>query len=145
MKKTYQIRYNTKSKDDLTSWRLICDEKEILVSEVQIMAETFTTKNYVKELGEYKYHISCTGNLVIKDNVAYITNTNEKSSVKRHILKTISYRLLSTTIMILTTYMLGMDLKISAIIGVGELAFKPIIYFIHERFWYKYISIGRKK
>ena len=69
----------------------------------------------------------------------------EPSPLKRHILKTISYRLLSTSIMILTTYLLGMDLKISAIIGIGELVFKPIIYFIHERFWYKYISIGRKK
>ena len=33
MEKTYQIRYNTHSKNDLTSWRLICDDEEILVDE----------------------------------------------------------------------------------------------------------------
>ena len=73
MKKTYQVRYNTNSTDDKTSWRLICDGEEILVSDIYITAETHTTKDFVKELNEYKYHISCTGYLLIKDNVAYIT------------------------------------------------------------------------
>jgi uncharacterized membrane protein len=26
--------------------------------------------------------------------------------------------------------------------GVGELLFKPVIYFLHERVWYKYIKFG---
>lgn len=68
----------------------------------------------------------------------------ENSALKRHFLKTISYRLLSTSLMMLSTYALGMSLELSAFIGLGELAFKPVVYFVHERFWYKYVSIGRK-
>ena len=42
MEKTYQIRYNTQSKDDSTTWRLICDDEEILVEDIIITAETYT-------------------------------------------------------------------------------------------------------
>ena len=53
MEKTYQIRYNTKSKNHLTSWRLICDGEERFVEDVYITTETFTSKDWVKELKQY--------------------------------------------------------------------------------------------
>jgi uncharacterized membrane protein len=65
--------------------------------------------------------------------------------LKRHILKTISYRILGTLITILSAYSLGMSFEISSLLGVGELMFKPVLYFFHERVWYKYIRIGSKK
>ena len=136
MKKTYHIRYNTHSKDDSTSWRLICGDEEILVSDIFITAKTFTTKDFIEELNEYKYHISCTGNLKIRDNVAYIYNKEESTSIKRHLLKTITYRVLATAITIGTAFLLGVNLEISALLGVGELIVKPVFYFLHERFWY---------
>lgn len=136
MKKTYHIRYNTHSKDDSTSWRLICGDEEILVSDIFITAKTFTTKDFIEELNEYKYHISCTGNLKIRDNVAYIYNKEESTSIKRHLLKTITYRVLATAITIVTAFSLGVNLEISALLGVGELIVKPVFYFLHERFWY---------
>lgn len=138
MKKTYHIRYNTHSKEDSTSWRLICGDEEILVSDIFITAKTFTTKDFIEELNEYKYHISCTGNLKIRDNVAYIYNKEESTSIKRHLLKTITYRVLATSITIVTAFSLGVNLEISALLGVGELIVKPVFYFFHERMWYNF-------
>lgn len=62
-------------------------------------------------------------------------------AIKRHILKTISYRILGTLITIITAYLLGASIEISSLLGLGELLLKPIIYFIHERIWYKYIRM----
>jgi len=137
MKKTYQVRYNTNSTDDKTSWRLICDGEEILVSDIYITAETHTTKDFVKELNEYKYHISCTGYLLIKDNVAYITTNEQVASMKRHIFKTISYRIFATIVTILIAFFMGVSFEYSTLIGLTELIIKPFIYFVHEEIWIK--------
>jgi uncharacterized membrane protein len=137
MEKHYNIRYNTKSTDDSNRWRLICDGKEILVSNIVITSKTNTTSVFVEELDEYKYHISCVGVLQIVDNVAIITSSREKNILKRHILKTISYRALATTTTIGTAIYFGASLEVSALLGMGELLIKPFLYFIHERFWYK--------
>jgi len=58
-------------------------------------------------------------------------------SVKRHIAKTISYRILGTITTVIVAYSLGANIKLASFMGVGELIFKPIIYFLHERLWYK--------
>jgi uncharacterized membrane protein len=137
MKKTYQIRYNTHSKDDSTSWRLISDGEEILVSDIVITSKTRTTKDFVEEIKSFKYHISCTGHLSIYNNVAYITTNEEKSAFKRHLIKTISYRIMATSLTVFTALLVGADLKTSAILGVGEIVIKPAFYFMHERIWYK--------
>jgi uncharacterized membrane protein len=65
------------------------------------------------------------------------------SDLKRHILKTISYRILGTLTTVGVSYSLGVSIEMSALLGVGELVMKPIIYFIHERLWYKYIRIKK--
>ena len=69
--KTYQIRYNTQSTDDSNRWRLIDDGKEILVSNIVINSQTCTTKDYIEGVGD-KWHVTCKGELTIKDNVAHI-------------------------------------------------------------------------
>lgn len=63
------------------------------------------------------------------------------NGLKRHVLKTISYRILGTTITVISAYLLGASIEISSLLGLGELLLKPIIYFIHERIWYKYIRM----
>lgn len=62
--------------------------------------------------------------------------------VKRHLVKTISYRLLGTSVTVISAIALGMDVKLASLIGVGELVIKPLLYFLHERVWYKYIKLG---
>jgi uncharacterized membrane protein len=61
--------------------------------------------------------------------------------LKRHILKTISYRILGTLATVITAYALGASIELSSLLGVSELLIKPIIYFLHERFWYKFIRL----
>ena len=65
--------------------------------------------------------------------------------VKRHIAKTISYRIISTTFGFLLMWGLTDDIKIGAAFSIAELIIKPAIYFIHERTWYKWIKFGLKK
>ena len=67
---------------------------------------------------------------------------NEKVSIKRHILKSISYRFLGTLQTIIITYILTKNFVISSSVGVIGLCIKPLIYFLHERIWYKYIKFG---
>lgn len=139
--KLYKIRFNNSSLNDNERWRLIDDNgEEILVSDVFVDGEVFTTKDHINGLG-YKWHITCKGNCIIKNNVAYVTTPPKDSAVKRHILKTISYRFLGTLTTVITAYMLGAPLSLASLLGVGELILKPIIYFLHERVWYKYIKI----
>jgi len=62
--------------------------------------------------------------------------------VKRHLAKTISYRILGTFTTIAVALGAGLDWQISSLLGIGELLFKPVVYFLHERFWYKFIRFG---
>ena len=64
---------------------------------------------------------------------------------KRHIAKTISYRIVSTVIGFLLMWLISGSIKVGAAFGVAELIYKPIQYYIHERVWYKWIKYGLKK
>ena len=141
----FQIRFNTVSTCEEDRWRLITNGEEILVSNVIVDGHTYTSKDWMEDTQEYKWHVSCEGYVNIKNNVAHIITIKEESVMTRHILKTLSYRILGTAITVITAYSLGMSIEISSLLGVGELIFKPIVYFFHERIWYKYIRIGLKK
>jgi len=64
--------------------------------------------------------------------------------VKRHIAKTISYRILSTAIGFGIMWGISGSVKVGAAFGVAELVYKPIQYYVHERIWYKWIKYGLK-
>ena len=68
-----------------------------------------------------------------------------KVSSKRHIVKTITYRIISTGIGFLTMWLVTGSIKVGAAFGIIELVWKPIQYFIHERIWYKFIKYGVTK
>jgi uncharacterized membrane protein len=65
-----------------------------------------------------------------------------KVTKSRHIVKTISYRLISTAIGFITMWVISGSVKLGAAFGVAELLWKPIQYYIHERVWYKWIKYG---
>jgi uncharacterized membrane protein len=65
-----------------------------------------------------------------------------KVSAKRHLAKTVSYRIISTLIGFLIMWGLTGKIEIGAAFGVIELLYKPIQYYIHERIWYRWISYG---
>jgi uncharacterized membrane protein len=62
--------------------------------------------------------------------------------VKRHIAKAISYRFLGTATTFVISYMFTGSVAVSSAIGFVELVIKPVNYFLHERFWYKFIKFG---
>ena len=61
---------------------------------------------------------------------------------KRHIAKTISYRIVSTLIGFLIIWWVSGSIKVGTACGVVELIYKPIQYYLHERIWYKWIKFG---
>ena len=141
--KKFQIRFNVNSTSEKNRWRLITDGDERLVSNIIIDGHTYTTMDWMEDIGEYKWHVSCEGYLTIKDDVAYVVTVKEESVMTRHILKTISYRVLGTLTTVFAAYSLGVSLELSSLLGVGELMIKPTLYFFHERVWYKYIRIKK--
>jgi uncharacterized membrane protein len=67
---------------------------------------------------------------VLKDN-----------TVRTHLLKTISWRVIGTIDTILLAWLITGRLEIGAKIGGLELITKMLLYFLHERVWHK-ISPG---
>lgn len=65
-------------------------------------------------------------------------------SAKRHLAKTISYRLLSSGVGFLILWTATGNVKIGAIFSFAEFVYKPLQYYIHERIWYKWIKYGVK-
>ena len=63
---------------------------------------------------------------------------------KRHILKTITWRIVGTIDTMVLGWFVSGDLKIGMSIGGFEVITKMILYYFHERVWFKYINIGRK-
>ena len=143
--KVYQIRYNTVSKDDTERWRLIENGNETLVANIIIDGSTYTTKDWMEEIQDYKWHITCEGHCKVKNSIAYIKTVREKSVLKRHILKSVSWRLIGTIDTMILGWLVTGDIKLGLAIGGFEVITKMILYFLHERVWYKYIKLGRKK
>jgi len=141
--KTYQIRYNTVSTTENERWRLIENGNEILVSDVIVDGHTHTTKDWMPEINDYKWHISCVGHCVVKNNIAYITTIKEESVLFRHILKTATYRILGTLTTVFTALIFGLPIEVASVFGVTDLLIKPLIYFLHERAWFKFAKIKK--
>ena len=68
-----------------------------------------------------------------------------KVEVKRHVGKAVSYRALGTLQTCLISYAFTGNFWVSGSIGLTELCIKPLIYFLHERVWYKWIKFGLKE
>ena len=60
-----------------------------------------------------------------------------RSTVKRHIAKTITWRVVGTLDTILLGWLLTGDISTGVSIGAVEFATKMFLYFIHERIWFK--------
>lgn len=66
-------------------------------------------------------------------------------SYKRHILKTISWRIVGTLdTMILSAIITG-SWELGLVIGGIEVITKMVLYFLHERAWYKFSKYGLDK
>jgi uncharacterized membrane protein len=66
-------------------------------------------------------------------------------SYKRHIAKTVSWRIIGTIDTIVLSWIITGNLKVGMAIGGVEVITKMILYFLHERAWYKLSNYGVEK
>jgi uncharacterized membrane protein len=66
-------------------------------------------------------------------------------SYKRHIAKTITWRIVGTLDTMILGWIVTGDLKLGLAIGGFEVITKMLLYYLHERAWYKYIKFGLEK
>jgi uncharacterized membrane protein len=66
-------------------------------------------------------------------------------SYKRHLLKTISWRIIGTLDTIVLSGIITGSWTTGLTIGGVEVVTKMILYFFHERAWYKFSKFGLKK
>jgi uncharacterized membrane protein len=137
MKKNYKvvsIRYNTKSDGEVNCWRVVCDGVEYLTNKVVVKCEATTSKDWMGEEHGFKHHITI-NNALVDYNVDYTLITTSNKLVFRDILKTITYRILGTSVTFGIGYFSTGNLSIATMLGFSDMVLKPIVYFIHERLW----------
>ncbi len=66
-------------------------------------------------------------------------------SYKRHIAKAITWRIVGTLDTMILGWIVTGDLKLGLAIGGFEVITKMLLYYLHERAWYKYIKFGLEK
>lgn len=66
-------------------------------------------------------------------------------TIRRHIYKAVSYRIVGTLQTMIIGYFFTGNVLIASSIGITEILVKPLIYFLHERVWYKWVKLGLKK
>ncbi len=69
---------------------------------------------------------------------------NVRESHKRHLLKTVTWRLIGTLDTILLSWFITGNPWVGLKIGAAEIVTKMILYYLHERVWYR-IDFGLEK
>jgi uncharacterized membrane protein len=64
---------------------------------------------------------------------------------KRHIAKTVSWRIIGTIDTFLLSWLITGSWKMGLSIGGVEVFTKMILYFFHERAWYRFSKFGVKQ
>lgn len=66
-------------------------------------------------------------------------------SRRRHLAKTITWRLIGTVDTVLIGWVVTGDPWIGIQVGGVEMVTKMILYYFHERAWFRYGKLGREK
>jgi uncharacterized membrane protein len=128
-----QIRYNTTSDGTNERWRVICDGNEFITNKICIKGELLTTKDYIENVG-FKNHFSI-ADVIVDYSVDYTLIYSYKKTVFTDILKTITYRILGTSVTFGIGYFATGNLNVATALGFSDLLLKPLVYFLHERLW----------
>jgi len=67
------------------------------------------------------------------------------NTIARHLAKTMTWRIVGTIDTMALSWIITGSLKIGLAIGGTEVITKMILYFLHERAWYKWGKLGRKE
>lgn len=65
-------------------------------------------------------------------------NSNFRASRKRHLLKTFTWRAVGTLDTFLLAWIISGDPFVGVKIGVAEVITKMILYYFHEKIWYRF-------
>jgi uncharacterized membrane protein len=118
------------------SWRLIGTLDTFLISLVLTesisLGLSITSIDFVLKLLLYYFH----------ERVWY--HSKFKNSIKRHVYKTFSWRLIGSFTTIVISFLLTGNPTAGLKIGFTETFTKMILYFLHEKIWYK-INFGLDK
>jgi uncharacterized membrane protein len=63
----------------------------------------------------------------------------------RHLAKAITWRIIASIVTAIIAYAFGLPPKAVGAVFVADLIIKFILYYIHERIWYKHIKFGVKE
>lgn len=63
-------------------------------------------------------------------------------SRKRHMMKTLTWRVVATTTTVLIAWAVTGDWRVGLGVGGIEFPAKMFLYYLHERFWYNFIGLG---
>jgi len=66
-------------------------------------------------------------------------------SYKRHLAKTISWRIIGTLDTMILSGLVTGSLVVGVTIGGIEIVTKMILYYLHERAWYRFSTFGLNK
>lgn len=66
-------------------------------------------------------------------------------SYKRHLLKTITWRITGTIDTMIISWVITGSWKAGLAIGFTEVLTKMVLYFLHERAWYRWSDYGIKQ
>jgi len=63
---------------------------------------------------------------------------------RRHILKAVTWRVIATLTTILLAWLFTNEIELALKFGAAEVVIKLLVYYFHERAWYKWIKFGVK-
>ena len=69
----------------------------------------------------------------------------EKVSAKRHLAKAVTWRIIASVVTALIAFAFGLPPKAVGGVFLVDLILKFVLYYGHERLWYKYIKFGVKE
>lgn len=70
---------------------------------------------------------------------------DEHRSRRRHLAKTITWRIIGTIDTVLIGWFVTGDPWVGVQVGGVEMVTKMVLYYFHERAWFRYGKIGRKE
>lgn len=68
---------------------------------------------------------------------------NAKQARLRHLAKTVTWRIVGTIDTIVLGWIISGDAKVGLTIGGFEVVTKMILYYFHERAWFRWGKLGR--
>ena len=72
-------------------------------------------------------------------------NIEESVTRKRHLAKAVTWRIIASITTALIARFFGLPPKAVGAVFVADLIIKFVLYYAHERVWYRHIRFGLKK